>query len=235
MPPRVPLPPLCASTPRQAPYNTKACFLDDHTVVGRFDVTFDGSYGPYLKCNPAPATTDPHWLNMTDWVCAYHGPGPNEWDPGADPAYCAAPCQRANVSVGKDPTMHHFYYPPGKKSVLTYFGGYWYSTPRLGRCAGDHTPGDGSGCTWRVRAAPTFINVTCMADRLFAAVERAGPACFRGCGGGGGSKGRADPCYVRCVRATVLAGISVVSMVKVWESAFAAVARGGCPRAAVAS
>lgn len=25
------------------------CFLDDHTIVGAFNVTFDAAYGPYLK------------------------------------------------------------------------------------------------------------------------------------------------------------------------------------------
>eukprot|EP00041_Stephanoeca_diplocostata_P023661 m.586547 g.586547 ORF g.586547 m.586547 type:complete len:188 (-) comp22345_c1_seq10:573-1136(-) len=34
------------------PYNTHNCFLEDHTVVGAFDVQFDAQYGPYLHCNP---------------------------------------------------------------------------------------------------------------------------------------------------------------------------------------
>ena len=35
-----------------------------------------------------------------------------------------------------------------------------------------------------------FVNAACLADRLFAAVERAGPSCFRGCSG---TKDRTDP------------------------------------------
>jgi hypothetical protein len=39
-------------------------------------------------------------------------------------AMCAAPCQLANVSVGKDPTLHQFWFPEWQLDHA--FGGYWF-------------------------------------------------------------------------------------------------------------
>jgi hypothetical protein len=53
----------------RSPYNTEACFLEDHTVVGAFDVIFDSNYGPYLKCNPNFLPGSDVRVNMSDWLC----------------------------------------------------------------------------------------------------------------------------------------------------------------------
>ena len=55
----------------EPPYDTRECFLDDHTIVGVFNVTFDAAYGPYLRCNPNFIQGDEPYLNMSDWLCAY--------------------------------------------------------------------------------------------------------------------------------------------------------------------
>jgi hypothetical protein len=53
----------------RAPYNTEKCFLEDRTVVGAFDVTFDSNYGPFLKCNPNFLAGSDERVNMSDWLC----------------------------------------------------------------------------------------------------------------------------------------------------------------------
>ena len=60
-------------------------------------------------------------------------------------------------------------------------GGAWFSTPKPGECINGHRPGDGSGCTWRVVAAPSFVESECVNSRLDAAVMKAYPACFANC------------------------------------------------------
>lgn len=58
-------------------------------------------------------------------------------------------------------------------------GGSWFSTPAAGQCLGAHRPGDGSGCTWRIRTQPTFIQSTCVNDRLDQAILNATSDCFK--------------------------------------------------------
>ena len=58
-------------------------------------------------------------------------------------------------------------------------GGSWFSTPNLGQCLGTRRPGDGTGCTWRIRARPTFIESTCVNERLDQAILKATPDCFK--------------------------------------------------------
>ena len=98
--------------------------------------------------------------------------------------------QRANVSVGKDPALHHFpWYFKNKTTLLSYFGGYWYNTPSLGKCDAGRRPGEGEGglgCTWRIREAPTYIKASCLIDKLVAKLYAANSSCFDKCGGGGG-------------------------------------------------
>lgn len=61
------------------PYITHKCFLADRPLVGRFNVEFDATYGPYLKCNPKALGNSTEYLNMSDWQCAYNYPGPSAW------------------------------------------------------------------------------------------------------------------------------------------------------------
>eukprot|EP00041_Stephanoeca_diplocostata_P014798 m.279340 g.279340 ORF g.279340 m.279340 type:complete len:314 (+) comp19803_c0_seq1:208-1149(+) len=208
------------------PYNTHECFLDDRTIVAAFDVEFDAQYGPYLRCNPNYIDGG-KYVNISDWVCAYGYPGPDAWSLNRSIG-CAAPCQRANVSVGKDPALHRWWEP--RPNILTYFGGYWYDTPKLGACTGNQTPGDGSGCTWRIRAAPRYINATCLVGRIFDKLERANPTCFATCGS---ARNTTSPCYTRCVEKTILgdppqtSGISKSLVITTWENAF--LPGTGCP------
>lgn len=66
--------------------------------------------------------------------------------------------------------------------VMGVSGGAWYSTPAVGQCLGDSRPGDGSGCTWKILSKPSFIESTCVNEHLDAAVMKAAPSCFAGCG-----------------------------------------------------
>jgi hypothetical protein len=228
------------------PYTTDNCFLEDRTLMGRFPVLFDAAYGPFLKCNPThipdPASPTGYspYLNMSDWLCAWGLPPPkNPWTPHRSWQTDCIPydtnhtCPRLNVSVGKDPAEHEFY---RRKDLLpTHFEGYWYTTPRRGRCGPNQSPSDGSGCTWTVTAEPSFINASCLVGRLFDVLEDYNPACFRNCTGGAN---RTDPCFRQCVTATVVAtantsGMPTAPMVAAWERAF--VPGTGCPRVNVST
>eukprot|EP00040_Diaphanoeca_grandis_P043524 m.9566 g.9566 ORF g.9566 m.9566 type:complete len:320 (-) comp7801_c0_seq1:165-1124(-) len=212
------------------PYATQSCFLDDHPIVAQFEVEFDAEYGPYLHCNPTPIQDSPY-VNTSEFICAYTAPGPNMWKPIGKTG-CAAPCNQANVSVGKDPAHHIWNTSAASKSGITsYFGGYWYSTPSQSECKGTSAPRDGSGCTWRLspQTTPKYVNASCVADSLFTVLKNKNPSCFQACGPGAG---RGNTCFGDCVTETTLgkpvntgAGISVQSMVQAWNEAF----DGGCP------
>mmetsp|Transcript_9027 Transcript_9027/g.27321 ORF Transcript_9027/g.27321 Transcript_9027/m.27321 type:complete len:309 (-) Transcript_9027:218-1144(-) len=198
------------------PYDTHECFLDDHTIVGAFNVSFDSQYGPYLKCNPTSFTPGGEYLNMSDWTCAYGYPGADVWKVTIPGAMCPPPCNRANISVGKDPTLHRFWFP--EWSLISAFGGYWYDTPARGECLAGHVPGDGSGCTWAVRETPKYINATCLVTGLFKRVEASSPACFQRCPP---NVPPSDPCYVDCFEAAIRYGNTTTAMlVQEWEAAF---------------
>eukprot|EP00040_Diaphanoeca_grandis_P018341 m.96425 g.96425 ORF g.96425 m.96425 type:complete len:323 (+) comp26895_c0_seq1:207-1175(+) len=207
------------------PFQTKKCFLDDRPVIAKFDVQFDAAYGPYLKCNPNFLGTNASnpFVNTSDWVCAYGYPGARAWaNISQHQAFCPGVCQRVNVSVGKDPALHKFW--TKKQDLLTYFGGYWYSTPKLGLCDADHHPGDGSGCTWEIRTTPVYINATCLAAKLFVQLEQSNPQCFQACG----PVPTTDPCYVDCVNDAIAQNlVSKELMITTWEAAFDSVT--GCP------
>lgn len=211
-----------SSSECKPPLITRSCFLDDRTLLGKFEVEFDAQFGPYLKCNPNYIEgTD--WLNMSDWLCGYGYPGPDLWSPSA--GECPN-CDRANVSVGADPAMHRW---NDKRSLASYFGGIWYSTPSRGQCTDGHVPNDGSGCTWRLLEAASFVNASCVAHRLFAIVKKAQPSCFVNCGP---DDKPGTHCFIKCVEDTVLGnstrpGIDPKPMVDALIEAFDAT--DGCP------
>merc|ERR1712226_95395 len=130
-----------------------------------------------------------------------YGHPPALW-PNGLPNACDAPCNRVNISVGKDPA-HHVWNSSerSKQQVSSYFGGYWYSTTKAGQCAEGHAPGDGSGCTWRITGPSKYVNASCVADQLFGVLKEANPSCFAACGPGAG---RGNPCFAKCVTETVL-------------------------------
>jgi hypothetical protein len=82
-------------------------------------------------------------------------------------------------------------------------GGSWFSTPSAGQCLGTRRPGDGSGCTWRVRKRPSFIESTCVNNALDKAILHAKPDCFkdRRCHDNGDVAARVNTsseCFFRC-------------------------------------
>jgi hypothetical protein len=81
------------------PFVTRECFLADKPLVGRFNVEFDASYGPYLKCNPTNDDNSTEWLNMTRWLCAYGYPGSRAWTCVRVRMTCARACVRVRVCM----------------------------------------------------------------------------------------------------------------------------------------
>jgi hypothetical protein len=73
-------------------------------------------------------------------------------------------------------------------------GGSWFSTTGRGQCVAGAPLGT-DGCTWRVLAAPTYINAVCAYGRIRSAVERHAPECFAACPQPLDS---ASFCYMRC-------------------------------------
>eukprot|EP00037_Helgoeca_nana_P027641 m.317840 g.317840 ORF g.317840 m.317840 type:complete len:257 (+) comp27561_c0_seq13:227-997(+) len=115
----------------QPPFVTQRCFLADRTIVGAFNVTFDGAYGPYLKCNPSRINGS-HFVNTSEFFCGYGDSGNNKsWVPHPAGSGCPPPCGRVNVTVGKDPAMLNFWFP--KWRLLHAFGGYWSVPPSVQR------------------------------------------------------------------------------------------------------
>ena len=78
-------------------------------------------------------------------------------------------------------------------------GGSWFSTPAAGQCVGTYRPGDGSGCTWRIRGRPTFIESTCVNNKLDEAIVNSKPACFKD-DDLAAMVNRSSECFYRCLR-----------------------------------
>ena len=215
------------------PYNTQNCFLDDRPLIASFDVEVDSRFGPYLMCNPSQQSNGLVNTSVGAWVCAYNYV-PVQWR-AIKPSQCAPPCQRANVSVGKDPVLHHFWLPKNRRNMLSYFGGYWYSMPKAGRCTGADRPSDhahagaGSGCTWRVNQRPTCISARCLVDRLLDQLTAANRSCFAPCGPGAvNASSPPSACVSACVQSTIMSGIDIKRMTSAWLGAFDP--HTGCPR-----
>ena len=59
----------------------------------------------------------------------------------------------------------------------------WYNTPSQGQCGPGESPGDSSGCTWRLAEVAKAINETCMRrhyGEYFATLSKS-KACFDAC------------------------------------------------------
>ncbi len=117
-------------------------------------------------------------------------------------------------------------------------GGWWYSTPAAGECTGSATPGDGSGCTWRMLSAEKYANASCVDEKVDAAVEKFNAACFEACPGGVANA--TSECYLGCygdaLNGKVVNGkmkkMEVKDVTGPWVQAFTSDEpdAGGCPR-----
>lgn len=140
------------------------CFLRD-SLLKVLIVLFTSWRNPrYLHCNPNLIPGSDKFVNYSSFLCAYHPPEfTNPWVPDGMSG-CAVPCDRVNITVGKDPA-HHLW--PGQKGqrdqVSSYFGGYWYSTTKRSQCTGVREPGDGGTppCTWKVTGPPKYVCFVC--------------------------------------------------------------------------
>ena len=177
---------LAHCTPDQA--NTNGCFLTLNPVIKQFYVDVDGKYGPYMRCNPMQFPVfkgSSSLVDTTHWGCyPWHGRGPTPWDPSsnhgstscADNAYCPA---LMNISVGRDPAMHHAY-DPEEPNIAQYFAGEWYSMHHDGECPAGRTPGDGKSprCSWRLAPGKVgkTVNVSCLLGHVLPLLEKNGAA-----------------------------------------------------------
>ena len=119
-------------------------------------------------------------------------------------------------------------------------GGSWFSTPANGQCREGQRVGDGSGCTWRVLRAPSFIESTCVNDKLDAAVMEAAPSCFASCPtAGGGAVDTQSECFYRCYwlalhanatsAQTLWASAIRPTFLNAWPTGSAEAQGGACP------
>eukprot|EP01052_Picozoa_sp_SAG31_P011869 SAG31_NODE_683_length_12836_cov_8.304938_2_plen_143_part_00 len=87
------------------PYMRWGCFLAEQPVITKYILETDGTYGPYLKCNPRvhvdPKTGTAIWEDTTNFDCTYGNNVPYNGITGG----CA--CARANKTVGIDPVLHN--------------------------------------------------------------------------------------------------------------------------------
>lgn len=83
-----------------------------------------GVTGPYLHCNPTPIAGSNGLVDLQNFTCLYTAPTyPNPWSPSHGQG-CSPPCDRVNVTVGKDPAHHVWPGTKAAKSVMSsYFGG----------------------------------------------------------------------------------------------------------------
>ena len=86
---------------------------------------FDGWWGKYQPCNPVGNGEPWPQLNLSDFQCSPRAIRDNN----------GTNCRHIVNAVGGEP----------------YSDGYWYNTPSQGQCAPGNSPGDPSGCTWRLR------------------------------------------------------------------------------------
>ena len=140
---------------------------------------------------------------------------------GADAAEVAGAC----ISAKKRPGHHSW----------LGVGGEWYSNPAEGECKKDQTPGDGSGCTWKLEQIVKYTNETCVLDRVNSAVELYGKACFGACPG---ARNTSSDCFGECYTSTVagdwykkIKPMPVPLLVGAWEGAFSSddPETGACP------
>lgn len=217
------------------------CFLAHQNIYGRFEIDWDGKWGPYQFCNPSTGSDGQPNVSKFDCCASFNHDNPGECvdmpNIGAfDPYDAACACHRGNVSVGRvDHALmsHHWSNGSGYTQTL---GGYWYSTPGDGECTGDEKPGTGKRgeCTWKVATA-LYKNTSCVDGALDAAVEAHHPTCFKAC------PAKTDPaydaCYLDCFFESLngnstlkLKAMTKEAIVKPWVKAMAStnVTVGGC-------
>ena len=151
-------------------------------------------------------------LSRTDHGCvlAY---GAGSQPPVPAPPTKACTCPRSLRAVGRQAE-------PGN--------GTWFSFPSAGRCEGDHSPGDGSGCAWRVSNQTSKVDAQCVYEQLDAAIESSDPGCFSTCphtpaGKVNGTTG----CYVQCFAQALAATSSHQAVLSAWQGALN---NGVCPQ-----
>jgi hypothetical protein len=114
-------------------------------------------------------------------------------------------------------------------------GGKWFSTPAEGECKGPQSPGDGSGCTWKVKQVVAVKNQTCVKDNVYGTVEKHCAAAFNECAV---PYNRSDACYSQVFFDAVLGNstlgckpMTIDELLKPWTASFDSndTSIGGCP------
>ena len=125
--------------------------------------------------------------------------------------------------------------------VAALLQGSWFSTQAAGECVEGHSPGDGSGCSWRVVGGrPRSVkNYTCVQKRVARAVMSRNPECWAQCPDGTDPDPRPpgpSDCWTVCFFNTVVGnhtlGVAPMSRSEVlapFERALSPEVDGGCP------
>ena len=86
-----------------------------------------------------------------------------------------------------------------------------------GECRGLHTPGDGSGCTWKRSRIQKVVNASCVQHAVYSNIEARNQPCFARCAQAssdvaatrpakrfGATPNRSSPCVNSCFQAAVI-------------------------------
>eukprot|EP01050_Picozoa_sp_SAG11_P015790 SAG11_NODE_2087_length_3845_cov_5.794447_1_plen_430_part_00 len=240
----------CAVNPHA---HGNGCFLAGQDVFVKVELQVDGLFGPYLMCNPlhgwANETNAADWSCSTDCLsppdCPWPRAEPQNGTRGVHGPTCSCPASdRTNRTVGRANRtsyyaahrvaagiLHRQHSSEGSsfKGVEEKLGGFWYSTPRAGECTQPGAePGDGSGCSWKVKRLVKKINATCVGRLVDRSIEVSGAACFGACPGF--PKNKTSSCYDTCYIEALMgsssegggggSGMSVSEILAPWEVAF---------------
>ena len=174
-------------------------------ILVQITLEFDGWWGQYQKCNPVGNGEPWPRLNLSKFECT----------PRPLPSKNTSGCQHLVNAVG------------GQRYSR---GGYWYNTPGQGQCGPGSSPGDGSGCTWRLAEVVKAINETCMRRHYgeYLATLNGTDACFQGCPTPWDVHG---DCFLKCFAKAAVGHFNKTIMQNIWTNAFAFenVSLGGCP------
>lgn len=207
-----------------------------------------------VSANQSPVSTFGYCMNGTSIKNITHNPTVSECCSvcGSTPG-CIGWSMRGGPGsdcelYGEDSAGNWNFMQPGDKCISGYnfdsgvgrisdgiLGGFWYSLPAAGECSGSQSPGDSSGCTWKLQSVTKLVNSTCVSERLDRAIEQHGDKCFSQCDD---PKNTTTACYTKCFTESVngnqTAGLPPMdedAILETFDTAFTStnIAEGGCP------
>ena len=105
-------------------------------------------------------------------------------------------CDRVKKSVG----IQNLRQTLGSDGNFDLAGGNWQSFPEKAECTGINTPGDYSGCSYKLMDTVKAINATCLYTTVDEAMYSYNSTCFDNCPD---KFNVTSPCVLECFSATV--------------------------------